>query len=453
MPSQGRSEGWGTIGAGTAGVPFGWGVPGFGKDPIKINENYLDNLFDPKQAPGYLPGSGTYNQFALNKEGLFGTLPGQTGEVNLRYGLGGTGDPTTGGELQTPERWVTGAGATQAVQGDAMWRARYGGGGGGGFDPALAAAAPRYAYAGGGGGGAGGGGGGGFFGAGPGYSPAELGADWGQAPQTQGLDSLITLFMRSDTPTGISTAAWSAPQQYWNLLAQAIAQGKVVVRDPQAWQMLGQKGLTPQAIGGAALGPQNVQPGGAAGTGSTEDAIANGNAAEAADRAAYWAYQQSLLRQGDQRIALDEARQAWQKQYEEAQLTGTLNGQQTQDAQQQAFAQQLAREQEARAAQQQTWSQGFQQTGQENQTALGLLGLQATLKGPRDWARYQSTFNSTPGGMRDVMAAFQGRYQLPGATGAQGQAQGGRNTVSGLAGDILSGTYGNDGQTAGRPRP
>jgi DNA-binding GntR family transcriptional regulator len=40
------------------------------------------------------------------------------------------------------------------------------------------------------------------------------------------------------------------------------------------------------------------------------------------------------------------------------------------------------------------------------------------------------------------MAAYQGRYQLPGATGAQGQAQGGRNTVAGLGGDILSGTYG-----------
>ena len=51
-PSQGRSEGWGTIGAGTAGINYGWGVPGFGKDPIKINEDYLDNLCDPKQSPG-----------------------------------------------------------------------------------------------------------------------------------------------------------------------------------------------------------------------------------------------------------------------------------------------------------------------------------------------------------------------------------------------------------------
>ena len=124
MPSQGRSEGWGTIGAGTAGVPFGWGVPGFGQNPIPIREEYLDNLFDPKQAPGYLGGSGTYNQYRLDQPGLFGALPGQQGEVNLRHGLGGTGDPTTGHEIQTPERWITGnpGASAQAMQGDAYAR-------------------------------------------------------------------------------------------------------------------------------------------------------------------------------------------------------------------------------------------------------------------------------------------------------------------------------------------
>jgi len=124
MPSQGRSEGWGSIGAGTAGIPYGWGVPGFGQNPIPIREEYLDNLFNSQQAPGYIAGSGTYNQFRLNDPGLFGTLPGQTGEVNLRYGLGGTGDPTTGHELQTPERWITGnpGASSQPMQGDAYAR-------------------------------------------------------------------------------------------------------------------------------------------------------------------------------------------------------------------------------------------------------------------------------------------------------------------------------------------
>jgi hypothetical protein len=120
MPSQGRSEGWGSIGANTAGIPYGWGVPGFGQNPIPIREEYLDNLFNQQQAPGYIGGSGTYNQYRLDQPGLFGTLPGQAGEVNLRYGLGGTGDPTTGHEIQTPERWITGdpASSSQAMQGD-----------------------------------------------------------------------------------------------------------------------------------------------------------------------------------------------------------------------------------------------------------------------------------------------------------------------------------------------
>ena len=197
-------------------VHYGWGVPGFGKDPIKINEDYLDNLGDPKQAPGYIPGSGTYNQFLLNKEGLFGTLPGQQGEVNLRHGLGGTGDPTTGREVQTPWRWVTGNASDPitAEPNDDAWRRRTGQGGGG-YDPAQAVAiVPPYQY----GGrrvrpglGSGGGTGGGFFGAGPGYSPAERGQLWGKDAMTAGLDYLVTNFMRSDTPTGISTVRLERP--------------------------------------------------------------------------------------------------------------------------------------------------------------------------------------------------------------------------------------------------
>jgi hypothetical protein len=69
------------------------------------------------------------------------------------------------------------------------------------------------------------------------------------------------------------------------------------------------------------------------------------------------------------------------------------------------------------------------------------MQLQSQLRGPRNWDAYQTTFNSTPQGLKDVVGAFQGRYALPGAAGAQSQAQGGRATVAGLAGDLLSGTY------------
>jgi hypothetical protein len=460
--SPGRNEGWGSIGAGTVGVPYGYGVPGFGQDAIKINDLDLPYLFDPKVAPGYIPGSGTYNQYRLDSPtnqfgaqygGLFATMQGPNGPevVNTRYGLGGTGDPTNGSEVQTPQRWITGnaTDSAQAMRGDAAWRARYGGGGGGGgFDPALAAAAPPSAYAGAGGGG-GGGMGGGFFG-------STVTSNWGQTADTAGKDYIATLFLRSDTPTGIGTPAWSAPPAMWQGLLDEIRAGRIYVTDPQAWQMLKEKtGQTPQTIGGAATGGQNVQAGGAAGgTGdSTADAIANANAATAADKAAYWAYQQALLRQGDERIALEAARDAWAKAYQTAQTTGTFDGADTMAMQQQKYAQGVT---DAGLTGTYQGQDTMQKIAQQNANALSLMGLQASLSGPRNWAKYQSTFNSTPGGLQDVMAAYQGRYQLPGATGAQATAQGGRASVAGLAGDILSGTYGNDTtqqpQAMGNPR-
>src|SRR5262245_11680671 len=141
-----------TRGAGVEGIPYGWGVPSFGADPIRIRDENLAGLADPRLAPGYIPGSGTYNQYRLDTPGrfgqpsLFGPVSGATNRapVNLRYGLGGPGDPTTGAEVQTPQRWITGnaTDSVNALQGDAMWRASHGGGGG--WDQAWAAAAPAY---------------------------------------------------------------------------------------------------------------------------------------------------------------------------------------------------------------------------------------------------------------------------------------------------------------------
>lgn len=488
--TQGRGEGWGSIGAGTAGQQYGYGVPGFGKAPIKINEYDLPYLFNdkPGMAPGYIPGSGTYNQYDLSKGGLFGPI-GPKGEVyNTRFGLGGTGDPTTGGEIQTPQRYITGNAADSgtALQGDAQWRREHGMGGG--WDQSWAGAAGRYApgpgvsapagsmnaagYGASGweyvqpgvdvrrpGGGMGGGGGGGGDGYNPSYSPygdgmgggmgggffgSTVTSNWGQTPETAGKDYIATLFLRSDTPTGIGTPAYAAPQAFWDGLAQEIAAGRIYVKDPLAWQMLAEKGYTPQKIGGAATGGQNVQPNGAGGQGGLGDAAANAAAAEAADKAAYWAYQQALLRQGDQRIALEEARDAWNKTYQTASLSGQLNGQDTMAMQQQKFAQGIS---EAGVTGMYNGQKTMQQIAQENQEAQALLALQAQMQGPRNWAAYQRTFGATPQGLKDVMAAYMGRYQLPTGQGAQNTAQGGQQSVAGLGGDILSGTYGQDGQS------
>ncbi len=547
-------------------VDFGRGAP------VQITQRNQDVLGNPalqnSLAPGYIPGSGTYNQYRLDARegdptgGLFGTIPGQSGTVNLRFGLGGTGDPTNGSETQTPDRWFYGTGSTTPQQGDAKWRAT--GGtykGGGGWDSAWAGAVPGYRpgpgvsspgygqsaggfgasgwqnvspgvavrgqQQGGGYGGGyddyGGGMGGGYFTNGPGVY-----GNWGQTDATRGKDYIATVFMRPDAPNGISSVAWSAPDQMWQGLLEEIRSGRVVVASPDGWAMLRSKNpaYTPQNIGGAALTGQSgasaqAAGSGAAGSGSggtLTDAAANAAAAAAADKAAYWAYQQALLRQGDRQQALAEAQAAWTQTYQTSLLTGQLNGQPTLAAQAQEFEQgvaqagltglyngapTMAREQmefnqkmqqvanelaaagllgtyqgqQTLQAKAQEFSQQMQQQqfglseagvtgtyqgaptlaaiGQQNQTALGLLGLQAQLQGPRNWSRYQSTFGSTPQGLQDVMAAFQGRYQLPTATGAQNAAQGGQQSVQGLAGDILSGTYGQDGQSGaalGNPR-
>lgn len=181
-----------TVGAGTAGITYGYGVPGFGKEALKIRPEYLDNLQDPKQAPGYIPGSGTYNQFPLDQPGLFGDIAGV--QSNLRYGLGGTGDPTTGREPQTPEEWVQGGKLFEWNSWENM----------------------------------------------------------GQTDATRGLDYIATMFGRGDTPSGIGTATWSAPKQYWDGLAQAVGRG-VVRPTARGWQALAAKGYTPQGIGGSAV--------------------------------------------------------------------------------------------------------------------------------------------------------------------------------------------------------
>src|SRR5215204_452728 len=96
-----------TTGAGTVGIQYGYGVPGFGQQPIPIRPEYLPSLGNAGVMPGYIPGSGTYNQFRLDQPWLTGQIGGQT--YNNQWGSGGVGDPTTGaageqaGDVQS--RW------------------------------------------------------------------------------------------------------------------------------------------------------------------------------------------------------------------------------------------------------------------------------------------------------------------------------------------------------------
>lgn len=115
--------------------------------------------------------------------------------------------------------------------------------------------------------------------------------------------------------------------------------------------------------------------------------------------------------QGQQ--TLQGQQQGFQQGIDTAGLTGLYNGQQTQQAQQQAYNQWLQ-------AQQQSLQQWQAQQGASQQ----YLQMMANLRGPADWAQYQKVLGATPGGTQDLVRAAAGQY-IPGGgatTGVQPQA-------------------------------
>lgn len=94
----------------------------------------------------------------------------------------------------------------------------------------------------------------------------------------------------------------------------------------------------------------------------------------------------------------------------------------------QQYTQALRTMQEQRAAQAQGQTQ-----------AQAYLDLLSRLRGPADWAKYQQVLGSTPGGMRDLVAAAMGQY-IPGGgatTGVQPQAV----SLQSMMGDVSGQPY------------
>jgi hypothetical protein len=398
-PQTGQGAGWGTIGAGTAGQQYGYGVPGFGQDPIRINDQYLQIFQNPelmKQLmPGYIPGSGTYNQYRLDQGGLIGNIMGVP--TNLRYGQGGTGDPTTGLETQTPQQIVNG--------------------------PKL-------------------------------FNSTRT-SNWGQGDQAgTGLDYIATLFLRPDTPSGINTAAWSAPPQMWQGLGQQIAQGNIQPTK-EGWAVLAQRGLTPQSIGGQA--PAQAQQagytGGAGAAGGGQGPMGAGTQAFNY-QAAYLDYLTAMMnnvqipgvknqnQQFQDELAFNQAKQKWMEQYQQqvfgegqrqfdvntglqqGQLTGMYNGQET---------------------------LGKQQLNQ--QTSLNYLQLLAGLRGPGDIFQYMKVLNGTPGGIRDIVNAAAGAYRMPATGGASVGGYSNGSDLGTLLDQMNNPNYGAEGQNLNLPPP
>lgn len=287
-----------------------------------------------------------------------------------------------------------------------------------------------------------------FFANGPGVY-----GNWGQTPQTAGKDYIATLFLRSDTPTGIGTPAWSAPPAMWQGLLEEIRAGRIVVSDPQAWQMLAEKipGTTPQSVGGAALNSPTTLAGTAGGANgsdsSLQDYYATITANEQAKQAAALAYQDWLQRTHDDEQAFQHAQQTYENTWNEK----MFGYQQQKD---QWALQQSAGYFDVNGQRQQTLAGIAQEaglTGQyqgkptfareqyETNTAQNLLSLQAGLRGPANYSQYLKVLGSTPQGMRDVVNAAAGRFQLPSTSGVTPGQQTRPADVQSLLNDVTSG--------------
>lgn len=194
------------------------------------------------------------------------------------------------------------------------------------------------------------------------------------------------------------------------------------------------------------------------------------NVINSAKQAADKAYGEGMLQYQREDLAFRKAQQAWKETVDKAGLTGMYEdaytmpsqqyfadtfgtwgsptqGQQTLAGNQQQWAQQYqtagqygqyyapgtapAQGQQTLAGQNQQWTQGIeeqkfaeQQSQNRQTTAQNYLNLLSQLRGPADWAKYQQVLGSTPGGMRDLVAAAMGQYTPGGGatTGYQPQA-------------------------------
>jgi hypothetical protein len=186
------------------------------------------------------------------------------------------------------------------------------------------------------------------------------------------------------------------------------------------------------------------------------------------------------MRTGDEKLAMEKAQQAWTQAFQSEQqkaaslgtyqgqdtlaklnqefqqrmaqaqlelnragLTGTLEGQKTLAALNQEYQQRVQAAgltgqwegQETLAAQQQRWQQQYQQQQADRSTGMGLLQLQSTLSGPRDWAKYWGLAASAPQGMTSALQSLAGQYNFaPGGQGTPGAA-----TLQSRTQDLLSG--------------
>ena len=143
-----------------------------------------------------------------------------------------------------------------------------------------------------------------------------------------------------------------------------------------------------------------------------------------ANKAAYQAYLNAKLALDSDELAFKKAQQAFSETISRANLLGTFEGQTT------------------LPAQQQYWSQAFQQEQENNKQVQNYLTLLSQLRGPQDYGQYLKVMASTPQGLRGLVNAAAGQQGAAfGVTGVptQGVTLGGFMGAAGGGGPAAPG--------------
>src|SRR5215467_2843299 len=389
----GLAGGANSAAAGVTGMPTGYGwiqTPGQPGHMVQIDPRIMQWIMNPSSAPGYIPGSGTYNQWNLGSN----TWAAQNNAPlfdaqghNMAYGSGGPGDPTDGSGPQTDQQWMQGGRLFN-------WQ-------------------------------------------------GNLQGQW--AP-------LASNYGRSDTPSGMGSAR--APDYMSNLLKQAINQGIITPTARGWSYLQQVLGTNAQQIGGAAPGMAATQAqangqGGAAGNGPMGAGTQAFNY-----QASYLDYLTAMMNnvqipqmqnqnsQFHDELAFNQAKEKYLEQYQtqlqqeavrqfnalqglrEAQTTGTYNGAPTEQARQ------------------------FNQ-----ESALKYLQLLSTLRGPGDVFQYMKVLNGTPGGIRDIVNAAAGAYKMPMTGGGAQVNYQNPSDISTLLSQMNNPNFGQEGQNMNLPPP
>jgi hypothetical protein len=143
-----------------------------------------------------------------------------------------------------------------------------------------------------------------------------------------------------------------------------------------------------------------------------------------------------------EQLAFQRAAFKWQKTMETAQLTGMYKGEPTWERTLQEAGLTGYYNGEATLAREQM----------QAQTGLGVMNIMAGLRGPRNAFQYLRVLNGMPNGLRDLLGAAGGQFDLPGVGGGDPNAGTQRMDINALWDDIQGGGMGGFQNSLGMPQ-